>query len=340
MRITLISDPDLVNSNYRAYQPMQVLSRQGHDVEFNRLGEARFQPARLLASDVVHIHRYADPELLAMVERLRDAGVGIVWDNDDDIMAIPRSNPNYRRLGGAAGRAKIVAGLRRMVATADVVTTPSVLLAEQYRQFGAADVRLLENFLPPEFGRVKPAKHAGVTLAWLAGLEHQHDYQQLRLKPTLERLLGAHPALRVMSIGLGLGLQSDRYEHHPQVDFLQLANVLSNADVGIAPLADIPWNRARSNIKLKEYAAAGVPWLASPVGSYVGMGEDEGGRLVPDDGWHDAIEALLIDGRARRKLAKRAVKWAKTQGIERHARLWEQAYRDAAARAQARLTAA
>ena len=48
-------------------------------------------------------------------------------------------------------------------------------------------------------------------------------------------------------------------------------------------------NRARSNIKLKEYAAAGACWLASPIGPYVGLGEKQGGRLV-----------------ARRRLARRA----------------------------------
>ncbi|MCX6521415.1 MAG: hypothetical protein NTZ21_12190, partial [Actinobacteria bacterium] len=29
------------------------------------------------------------------------------------------------------------------------------------------------------------------------------------------------------------------------------------------------------------HAAAGTPWLASPIGPYAGMGEAQGGRLVP-----------------------------------------------------------
>ncbi|MDW5593511.1 glycosyltransferase [Conexibacter stalactiti] len=336
MRITLVSDADLVNSNYRGYQPLMVLSRRGHDITFTRLGEPRYRASTLLQSDVVHIHRYTDPELLQIVAQLRDAGIGVVWDNDDDLTAVPRSNPNYRKFGGPANRARIQAALRRTVTAADVVTTPSELLAAQYRAAGADDVRLLENYLPPEFGRVKPAKHDGVTLVWLAGLEHQVDYQRLRLKETLVRLLDAHADLRVLSIGLGLGLPSDRYEHIRQVDFLELAKGMSAGDIGLAPLADIPWNQARSNIKLKEYAAAGLPWLASPVGPYLGLGEKQGGELVPDDAWHDVIDRLIVDVRRRRKLAKNAAKWAKGQSIEDHAHLWDSAFRDAAQRAKRR----
>src|SRR5262249_2899278 len=121
----------------------------------------------------------------------------------------------------------------------------------------------------------------------------------------------------------------DRYEHIPLVGFLKLAEVLSSADIGIAPLVDIPWNRGRSNVKLKEYASGGLPWLASPVGPYLGMGEQQGGRLVPDDGWHEAIERLIANGRERRKLAKRAAKWVKGEGIEQHAHRWEQTLNDA-----------
>ena len=336
MRIAVVSDAELVNSNYRAYQPVQALARRGHAIEVNRPGEPRFRPQALLRADVVHIHRYMDPEMQEMVRQLRAAGIGVVWDNDDDVTAIPRSNPHYRRLGGPANAARVRKLIASMVRSADVVTTPSAVLAEQYRASGAADVRVLENYLPREFSGVKRRKHDGIVVVWLAGLEHQVDYQQLRLKATFERLLDAHPDLRLMSIGLGLGLPADRYEHLPLVEFFDLARTMASADIGIAPLVDIPWNRARSSVKLKEYAAAGLPWLASPVGAYAELGERDGGMLVPDDRWHEALDELITNRRKRRKLAKNAAKWAKRQFIDAHAHLWEAALGDAAAAAQAR----
>lgn len=223
-----------------------------------------------------------------------------------------------------------------MVQLADIVTTPSKVLADQYRELGAEDARVLENYMPREFAKVRPAKHRGIAIACLAALEHQVNYQELGLRDVLLRLLDAHPELRVISFGLGLGLGHERYDHIELVPFLDMAKTFARFDIGIAPLVNIPWNRARSNVKLKEYASGGIPWLASPVGPYLGMGEEEGGRLVPDDDWHDALERLIMGGRERRKLSKRAMRWANGQGIEQHADRWEAALRDAAGSAARR----
>ncbi len=339
MRIMPLCNPELVNSNYRSHQPLAAVARRGgHELLPNAAGRA-LDPRALRSCDVVHVHRAASAEAVALARRLREDGIGIVWDNDDDVAALPRSNPHHARLG-AAGRRAMVAGTAEMVRLAHVVTTPSAVLAARYRELGATDVRVLENHLPHEFMGVKPIAHDGVVIACLAGLEHRVDYDRLGMREALARVLDAHPDVRLLTIGLGLGLAPDRTEHVPLAGFLDLVRTLARADVGLAPLVDIPWNRARSNVKLKEYAAAGLAWLASPVGPYVGMGEREGGRLVADGDWHAEIERLVVDARARRKLAKRAAKWVKGEHVDRHAAAWEAALRDAAERARAGTRAA
>src|SRR5262249_49070464 len=105
-------------------------------------------------------------------------------------------------------------------------------------------------------------------------------------------------------------------------------------DVGIAPLSDIAMNRARSNVKLKEYAAAGACWLASPVGPYVGHGDKQGGQLVADDGWHDALARLLDKPREGAKLTKRAGKWVAGETLSKNTRAWEARFEEAVARAR------
>jgi hypothetical protein len=52
-------------------------------------------------------------------------------------------------------------------------------------------------------------------------------------------------------------------------------------------------------VRVKEYAAAGVRWLASPIGPYAGLGEKQGGRLVPDGRWFEELDRLIRDERAR-----------------------------------------
>lgn len=336
MRFAFITNPDAVNSNYRAYGPLTMLKGRGHEVEYNRPGEPLIVLDSLMRCDAVAVHRYTDKRMRQALSLLRSAGVGIIWDNDDDIANVPRSNPHYMQFGGL-NRQRVLSELSKTQVLADVVTTPSEVLASSFRRSGVADVRVLDNFLPPEFERaLSRSRREPVTIAYLAGLEHQLDYQELGLRDVLLRLLERHDDLRVVSIGLGLGLPETRYEHIPLADFLDLASILSNADIGLAPLVDIPWNRARSNVKLKEYGIAGLTWMASPVGAYAPLGYNEGGQLVSDCDWLEALEDIVTNHRKRRKLSKRARKWALTQTMSRNAGVWEQAFLDAAERGHRR----
>jgi glycosyltransferase involved in cell wall biosynthesis len=107
------------------------------------------------------------------------------------------------------------------------------------------------------------------------------------------------------------------------VRFDRLPEVMAGWDIALAPIAPTAFNAARSNIKLKEYAAGGTPWLASPVGPYRAMGEKQGGRLVPDDRWYEELLSLVDSARQRRKLAKNAAKWVVGETLERNLDAWE-----------------
>lgn len=160
----------------------------------------------------------------------------------------------------------------------------------------------------------------------MASVEHGFDLAHLSIVQALQALLDAHPDLHVTTIGLRLDLRSRRYEHVAPVALRDLLRHISSFEVGIAPLSPaLPLNHWRSNVKVKEYAAVGVPWLASPIGPYAGLGEKQGGRLVPDDRWHEELDRLIRDARARRKLAKRALRWGREQMLSRNVARWERA---------------
>src|SRR5262249_55319210 len=80
-------------------------------------------------------------------------------------------------------------------------------------------------------------------------------------------------------------------------------------DIGIAPLADTPFNRCKSALKALDYAAMGLPILASDNAVYRGSAADGvAGWLVPDetDAWFVALARLVRDSALRRQLAARA----------------------------------
>jgi glycosyltransferase involved in cell wall biosynthesis len=161
------------------------------------------------------------------------------------------------------------------------------------------------------------------------------DVERIPIRAVLQQLLDEREDVIVASLGLGLGLHSARYHAIPQLPLHELPGLVAQFDIGIAPIADLEFNRSRSNVKLKEYAATGTPWLASPIGPYVDHGEQQGGRLVADDEWHAALTRLIDKPRERQKLAKRARRWGATQTIGQHAADWEARFEQAIARARA-----
>jgi hypothetical protein len=333
MRIAAVIFEGMVSSIYRSLVPMQALAHRGHSVHV----EERMMPADpniLLQCDVVQFCRSCDRLMQQLARGLKRSGVGVVWDNDDDIRTIPEDHPARTGLQGFSAQ-RITADMTNMMKLADIVTTPTEALAERYRAMSGADVRVLENYLPPTFERPERVMPHGsaVRIGWLASYEHVQDAEQLRIRELIEHLLQRHAHLEIVSIGLDLGVRSRRYEAIQFNVYAQLPIVLSHIDIGIAPLVDNDFNRIRSNVKLKEYAAVGLPWLASPIGPYAEMGEDEGGRLVPDDRWYAELDALVRDADERRRLGFRGRRWAEGETIEHHIDRWEALLEEAAARA-------
>lgn len=335
MRIAYVADPRTGNGFYRGIAPMTALQQlRGHDVRALSLqqGAAPLGPVRDI--DVLHLHRYSEEAAVRLAREAKTHGAAVVWDNDDDMGAAPRGTIAYRKQGGMRWERRL-AGMRKIFAIADLVTAPSAVLADRLRGHGARRTAVIDNHVPDSFVvRSRPSAD-GITIGWIAGLEHQVDAERVPIRDVLQRLLDERPDVRVVSFGLGLGLRSDRYRHVDVVPLMELTREAAAFDIGIAPLSDIPLNQARSNVKLKEYAAAGACWLASPIGPYSAMGEKQGGRLVPDHGWHEALSRLIDKPRERRKLAKRAAKWVADQTLERNVGAWEAALKSAVARARA-----
>jgi glycosyltransferase involved in cell wall biosynthesis len=273
--------------------------------------------------DVVHVYRRADAQTRRALRELAESGVGVCYDNDDDLTAVPKESPDYSRFGGVRGQ-QLFAESVRLAKAAGIVTTTNEVVADMYRRAGAADVVVIGNSLCHGAHRPRVA-HDGIVVGWIAGIDHRADTSRIPITAALRRLLAKYPDVQVATVGLKLSL-AGRYTHTAIVPFDDLPRHIGGYDIGISPLADLRGNRARSDIKVKEYAASGVAWTASPVGPYVAHGESEGGQLVADDRWYEALDALIGDPQRRFELGARGLAWARTQSIDGAADRWEQAF--------------
>lgn len=329
-------NPEGSNAYYRMIGPLRELARRGHTVLWP--GEHRAETGDY---DVLYLQQFLTPEDLALVQRLRRRRVAVVWETDDDISAIPKSSPAYANHGGRrgiGGRRGLLRTYERTIAiaqAASLMTTPSAHLAQNYRDAGVEHVQTIGNRLPAAAARHRPARRRGLVLGCVLAAEHAPDLAAIPVARALQRVLDSYEDVRVIAIGLDLGLRGPRYAHRARVEFDQLLGALRELDVGLAPLADTPFSRARSDVKAREYAAAGAMWLASPVGPYVGLGEEQGGRLVHADGWHAALDEVVRDHELRTRLRANARRWAARETVERSGAVWETAFRAAVQRSRA-----
>jgi hypothetical protein len=334
MRIAVLARAKDMSSYYRAYEPVEALVRRGHGSVV--IPDDRPPGAAAFECDVALISRWLGKGTEQLVRQLRRAGVAVVWQIDDAVeqSTFVRRTPQRTR--------ELTMQVLAMLRLVDVVVTTTEPLLAHFGRRTSTPIHVVENYLGPQFeGTVVRDPHPGLVLGWAAWIDHQADWRALGLQKTITRLLDAHPGLRVESLGpIDLRLPPARYTRTPPVRFEYLAQRLTRFDVAIAPIANTRFNAGRSNIKLKEYAALGIPWLASPIGPYRGHGEEQGGRLVADDRWHEELDAIVRDEDARRTLSKRGRAWAHTQTIDRNTGPWEEAFHHAIERAQQRRSGA
>jgi glycosyltransferase involved in cell wall biosynthesis len=83
---------------------------------------------------------------------------------------------------------------------------------------------------------------------------------------------------------------------------------LAALDIGLLPLEDNAHDRGKSPLKLLQYAAAGVPMVASPVGMDPAVFRPGENYLAAtaDDDWIDAIKRLVDDPDLRTRLGMAA----------------------------------
>ncbi len=335
MRLAVICRAETANARYRAILPLRELERRGHTVLWP--GHASYETldaGGVPKWDLLHLQQTMGSGELELIQRLRAAGVAVVWDTDDDMTAAPKGSATYKELGRKRGMRKLFERSVAIGRAAHLLTTTSEAIAQRYRDAGVEHVQVIENYMGPrDVGQPRP-RHPGIVIGLVASDEHVEDLKRLRIAEVLARLLREHEGVQVVALGLSLGLRDPRYRHELKIPIEQLYAVERGFDIGLAPLVDSPMSRARSNVKVKEYAAAGAMWLASPIGPYRGLGEQQGGLLVEDGDWFSTLDGLVLDHERRLALAARAQAWVRRQTIVQGGEAWQAAFRGAIVRAR------
>jgi glycosyltransferase involved in cell wall biosynthesis len=331
MRLGVLYTPDVYNSIYRAVIPGEALRRKGHDVRVIRHDGSKRVPMDPFSDrEVVHIYRCYDRAATKFVDTLRARGTGITYDNDDDLRLAPEEGEFYKK-HRATGIQRHFRDQLSVMRRAHLITTTTDTLAERWSQEVNRPIEVVPNFVSDQHFVRTPRNSEGVVVGWVAGKEHIADARRLKITEVLQDVMAKRPEIRVVTVGVRLDLDASRYTHHDHIPPQLLGGTVRRFDLGIAPLSDIPASYDRSDVKVKEYSAAGVPWLASKRGPYLTLPPKYGGLLVEDDAWVAAILELASSKWKRLQLRRCAERWARSQRIDKHVGRWEAVWQEAAA---------
>lgn len=244
------------------------------------------------------------------------------WEHGDKNLSY------YRIPDGISARHK--GHLMRACKQADLVTVTTPALADRYGKHGR--VAVIPNCVPESYLTVEGEANDPPIIGWTGqvgthpgDLEICEDAIARACADTgaVWRSVGSDKPARV----LGIRTAQDQVPFCP---FDEYAAMTAQLDVGIVPLAAHPFNEAKSWLKGLEYAALGVPFVASPTGPYRKLHREGAGVLAHGSTrWHESVAALLSSVEARAELAGRGREVAARWTIEGNVHLWAEAWEKA-----------
>lgn len=344
---------------FRMIWVSEILKAQGCDIEIidpgERQLELRVKDEQVLSvvleddpPDVIVFQRVTHRFLTMAIPLLREKGVAVVVDVDDDLTTVHPSNPAYNALhpkneyaaepGRREPRRHSWHHLSTACREATLVTVSTPALKTRYAAHGRSEV--LWNYLPDHYYTTEH-KDSDL-LGWPAAIV-SHPDDPSATGGAVARLVSDgyrfHVAGDPTSCGQAFGM-TEEPSGAKNIDIFHWAEEVAKIGVGIAPLADTKFNAAKSWLKPLELSALGVPWVASPRAEYSRLHAMGAGLLAERPRvWYRELGRLLGSPDLRDDLAGRGREVADRLRLADHAGEWWDAWSHALELQRGKVTA-
>lgn len=253
-------------------------------------------------ADVLVFQRPTHNLLRQAIPLIRAKGVAVVVDMDDDLTKIDPRNPAFGLMHPGNKADHSWTNVQAVCEAATLVTVSTEPLLDVYARRSQGVV--FKNYVPHYFTQLD---HDDSCVVGWGGSVHSHPGDLQTMGPAIARMSREVPFLVVgpdKGVKEALGeTVAERVDTTGPVDFLKWAETLAmNIGVGVAPTADTKFNRAKSWLKPLEYAACGIPSVASARPEYVELARDWAGCWIaesPKD-WYRMAMDLARNGEKRR----------------------------------------
>lgn len=291
---------------YRVQEPLRGLALLGHEVSHGP--DLNF--GKLPDYDVIVTSVHGEAHASEGWETLARLPVRplMVYDIDDDVWNFREGLHQYDYWQDA----ELLRNVQSCIACADIVTTPSPVLAEIMSALNP-NVHVYGNYVPQWLTEMWiGARASRFTIGYQGGDTHRYDIATIG--PEVLQFLGDNLDTRMSVWGAATydGLYPERVDLVPWEKDIRRYYMSLRMSVGLAPLEDMVFNYAKSGLKAVEYAALGIPCLATDIAPYRSViAHGVTGLLLDPGEWYDALKTLHTDrlfaasmGQSARRLAE------------------------------------
>jgi hypothetical protein len=200
-------------------------------------------------------------------------GVPTIFHCDDNVWEIPPGNPAKTSYAPGGPEMK---RFETLMSECDAVTTSTPYLKELCSRFNSR-VYILRNLVEPQIadfakpGRDNPEE---VRIGWTGTPHHFDDIKVI--EASIKELWKLFPNVKFVFMGFApadkelLRANIGRWEYYEFVPCDAFYPCLANLDfdIGIAPLEDNRFNKAKTARKAQEYAVLSIPMVLAPLMTY------------------------------------------------------------------------
>lgn len=284
--------------HYRITQPLRAMVAEGVAEGKSGLTLLTLSEIGQFRPDSLIIQRRYSPAFHTWIERVSQLNnVFRVFELDDYIINLPMKH--YGRNAYKQETAKLI---RKSLSYFDRFVVSTAPLAEAMSHMHS-DIVVVKNRLPPDdWGHLNSLRQQGKKprVGWAGGISHRGDLEMIF--DIVREFAG-----EVEWIFMGMcpdKLRPYVHEIHRGVDLALYPAALAalNLDLALAPVEDNVFNACKSNLRLLEYGACGIPVICSNVACY--QQDDLPVTRVSNKfiAWRDAIRMHLADPEASAKM--------------------------------------
>lgn len=246
--------------------------------------------------DLIIFQRPLDNSMTAVMKQAKRQGIATIVEIDDDFSTVHTRNVAHTAMTGKTAGNQWV---EQAASFADHVTISTPQLAK-YARHGRFSV--LRNCVPDSiFVTTTPkSEQSWPRVGWTGTVQtHPTDLQETKGR-VAEVLKTNGLPFNVVGDGeyvarnLGLASETPVYATGWVPLDMYYQYLYSFVDIGIVPLELSPFNQAKSYLKGLEYAALGIPFIASPTREYELLAVDGIGKVANSPGeWKKHLQRMI-----------------------------------------------